>query len=161
MVEGLRPLANRSRKVKKLPSDFDIFSPSMIRCSACSQMRTNLCPVAPSLCAISFSWCGKARSTPPVWMSRVSPRYFMAMVEHSICQPGRPGPMRVSQKCSPGFGAFHRAKSRAFSVVRKLGDAEIDGAVASIGKTLGGEALDQRDHVFDVVRSAHQFFGHF
>jgi len=29
--------------------------------------------------------------------------------------PGRPGPMRVSQKCSPGFGAFHSAKSRASS----------------------------------------------
>ena len=42
-------------------------------------------------------------------------RYFIAIAEHSICHPGRPGPIAVSQKCSPGFGAFHKAKSRALS----------------------------------------------
>src|SRR5256886_6349386 len=48
-----------------------------IRCSAWSHMDTKGFPVAPSLCAISFSWCGKMLSTAPVWMSNVSPRYFI------------------------------------------------------------------------------------
>ncbi len=47
-----------------------------------------------------------------------------------MCQPGRPGPMAVSQKCSPRFGAFHKAKSR----------------------------VDQSHHVVDMVRGAHPAF---
>src|SRR5437868_3173805 len=50
---------------------------------------------------------------PPAWMSNVSPRYSMAMTEHSMCQPGRPGPSSVSQNGSPSFGAFQSTKSRA------------------------------------------------
>ncbi len=46
----------------------------------------------------------------------VSPRYFIAIAEHSMCQPGRPGPIAVSHEGSPGFGAFHSAKSRALSL---------------------------------------------
>ena len=61
-----------------------------MRCSAWSQSCTNGFPVAPSLCAISFSWCGKTLSTAPVWMSSVSPRYFIDIAEHSRCQPGPP-----------------------------------------------------------------------
>jgi hypothetical protein len=38
----------------------------------------------------------------------------MAIAEHSMCQPGRPGPIGVSQKCSPGFGAFHKANRAHF-----------------------------------------------
>lgn len=40
--------------------------------------------------ASSLSWWGNLRSTPPVWMSRDSPRIQLAITEHSICQPGRP-----------------------------------------------------------------------
>ena len=36
----------------------------------------------------------------------------MAMAEHSMCQPGRPGPQGLSQDGSPGLADFHRAKSR-------------------------------------------------
>ena len=36
---------------------------------------------------------------------------YLAIAEHSICQPGRPSPQGDSQKGSPGFLAFHRAKS--------------------------------------------------
>ena len=35
------------------------------------------------------------------------------MTEHSICQPGRPGPHGDGQDGSPGLEAFHRAKSAA------------------------------------------------
>ena len=33
------------------------------------------------------------------------------MAEHSMCHPGLPGPQGESQCGSPGFAAFHNAKS--------------------------------------------------
>ena len=36
-------------------------------------------------------------STPPTWMSIVSPKIFIAMAEHSKCHPGRPGPKGLGQ----------------------------------------------------------------
>lgn len=41
----------------------------------------------------------------------LSPNIAEAMTEHSICHPGRPGPHGEGQKGSPGFDAFHSAKS--------------------------------------------------
>ncbi len=38
------------------------------------------------------------------------------MAEHSMCQPGRPGPQGLSQDGSPGLAAFQRAKSRGDSL---------------------------------------------
>ena len=35
----------------------------------------------------------------------------MLMAEHSMCQPGRPGPQGLSHAGSPGLAPFHRAKS--------------------------------------------------
>lgn len=64
-------------------------------------------------CAISLSWCGKARSIPPEWMSILSPRMADAITEHSICHPGRPSPHGDDQTGSPGLDAFHNAKSAA------------------------------------------------
>ena len=48
-------------------------------------------------------------------MSKLGPRYFMAITEHSMCQPGLPFPSLVSQKTEPSSGshAFHSAKSLA------------------------------------------------
>ena len=40
----------------------------------------------------------------------------MLIAEHSMCQPGRPGPIAVSHDGSPGLGPFHRAKSRTSSL---------------------------------------------
>ena len=74
-------------------------------------------PVAPSDWAISFSWWGKIRSTPPQWISKVSPRYFMLMAEHSMCQPGRPMPQGLFHAGSPGFWPFHRAKSMGWRLM--------------------------------------------
>ena len=42
--------------------------------------------------------------------------WLVAMAEHSMCQPGRPGPRAVSHDCSPGLTAFQRAKSRSASL---------------------------------------------
>ena len=119
--------------------------------------RERSCRVSDSLCAISFSWCGNIRSSPPACRSKLSPRYSIAIVEHSMCQPGRPRPISVSHAASPSFGAFHSAKSRASSfsyssasmrpppsampaqillaqlaVLRKLVDAEVPGAVLGL-----------------------------
>ena len=46
----------------------------------------------------------------------VSPKISVDMTEHSICQPGRPGPQGLSQEISPGLAAFQRAKSTGFSL---------------------------------------------
>ncbi len=91
------------RPIKKVPTlrgqtvVLFFFEPSTRRCSAWTQWRTNFSPYAASLCAISFSWCGNIRSTPPVWMSIVALNIFLIMAEHSICQPGLPLPKGVSQ----------------------------------------------------------------
>ena len=55
---------------------------------------------------------------PPQWRSKVSPRYFMLMAEHSRCQPGRPRPKGASQCAHSGSSdfAFQSTKSRAFSL---------------------------------------------
>ncbi len=104
--------ATSSRMFRMLPSDFDIFSAPMLTMPLCIQTVANGTPVTASVWAISYSWCGKIRSSPPPWMSNVWPRYSMAMAEHSMCQPGRPGPHGLGQDGSPGLAAFHSAKSR-------------------------------------------------
>src|SRR2546422_10439263 len=96
-----------SRTVKKLPSDFDIFSLSTVTKPLCIQYRANSLPVAAQDWAISFSWCGKMRSWPPPWMSNVSPRCFIAMAEHSMCQPGRPGNERSEEHTSELQSRLH------------------------------------------------------
>ena len=83
-----------SRIVTKLPRDLDIFSLSTLTNPLCIQVLAKgpWLGFAASLCAISFSWCGKMRSIPPPWMSNPKPRYFALIAEHSMCQPGRPLP---------------------------------------------------------------------
>ena len=124
----------------------------------CIQYLAKVLPVAVSLWAISFSWCGKIRSMPPPWMSNVSPRYAMLMAEHSMCQPGRPLPHGLFQAGSPGLAAFHRAKSAGccalparsrvpasdsstraageLAVVLGLGVVEVHVAVGDVGRAL-------------------------
>jgi hypothetical protein len=64
-------------------------------------------------CAISLSWWGKAKSIPPECMSILEPSIALAITEHSMCHPGRPGPHGEGQEGSPTFDAFHKAKSAA------------------------------------------------
>ena len=80
--------------------------------------------------AISFSWCGKTRSMPPPWISKVffvgssqlspppkgSSSFAIDMAEHSICQPGRPLPAMPAGDGQPGSlsaEGFHSTKSVA------------------------------------------------
>jgi len=51
--------------VMKFPSDLDIFSWSTLMKPLWSQYLAKGFPEAPSDWAISFSWCGKTRSSPP------------------------------------------------------------------------------------------------
>lgn len=44
-------------------------------------------------------------------MSSDLPHIAEAMTEHSMCQPGLPGPHGEFHKGSPAFDFFHRAKS--------------------------------------------------
>jgi len=116
--DGLWSWENSSRSVAKFPMDLDHFF--MIH-----QQKT---PHGASSARMFFRWplrfrqfhfrdCGNVRSTAAaVDVQRSRPNIFSAMAAHSMCQPGRPGPIGVSQKCSPGLGAFHNAKSRALSL---------------------------------------------
>ena len=98
-----------------LPSDFDIFSASVSIIPLCIQSRAKGRPAA-SDWAISFSWWGKTRSEPPPWIAKDGPSSASAIAEHSMCQPGRPGPQGESQQVSsPSLCAFQRAKSSGSS----------------------------------------------
>ena len=70
-------------------------------------------PKAQQDCAISFSWCGKTRSMPPPWMSNTSPRCCQLMAEHSMCQPGRPGPRCRRATASPARRAWTASTARS------------------------------------------------
>ena len=99
-----------------LPSDFDIFSASVSIIPLCIQIWAKPRP-APSDWAISFSWWGKTRSEPPPWIANSGPSSASAIAEHSMCQPGRPGPQGESQEVSSsGLWAFQRAKSSGSSL---------------------------------------------
>ena len=100
-----------------LPTDFDIFSSAIRIIPLCIQIRASGSPRAASDCATSFSWCGKIRSEPPPWISKSGPSSFSAIAEHSMCQPGRPGPQGESQLVSsPSLVAFQSAKSSTSSL---------------------------------------------
>ena len=104
-----------SRTVKKLPRDFDILRLSIFKNALCIQYLANCFPLQHSDCAISFSWCGNTKSSPPAWISISSPKYFLDITEHSMCHPGLPSPHGDTQNGSPSFFGFHNTKSRGSS----------------------------------------------
>jgi hypothetical protein len=107
-------------------------------------------------------------------MSKVTPRYRLDMAEHSMCQPGRPGPHGLGHDGSPGLTPFHSAKSRG-SRLRSSTSTRAPGCSSSrflpdslpyggkrrtskytspshgIGVAARHQALDQRDHLRDVL----------
>ena len=166
------------------PVDLAIFVPLDCRCAQCSQVWTNGWPVAASLWAISSSWCGKIRSTPPVWMSNDGPRWAMLIAEHSMCQPGRPSPIAVDHDGSPGLGALPQREvadvvlgvlvgldpladpqllgiePRQPAVGRPRRDPEEDRAVVGpVGVAALEQRPDERDHLVDVLGGAGQDVG--
>src|SRR5215475_2807994 len=148
-----------SRIQSVLPSDFDIFSAFRFTNPLWDQQRTKGLPVAPSAWAISFSWCGKIRSSPPPWKSKLSPRYCMAMAEHSMCQPGRPGPHGEVQGISLALVHVHAGSrlelvevlSREPAVSGEAADLEVDVAVKHVGDPSRDQSLDEDDHLGDVL----------
>eukprot|EP00968_Pinguiococcus_pyrenoidosus_P013708 scaffold1239_cov175-Pinguiococcus_pyrenoidosus.AAC.40 len=59
----------------------------MCRCPACSHSLTHSLPLrkCASHCAISLQWCGKHKSTPPLWISSCSPKREYVIALHSMC----------------------------------------------------------------------------
>src|SRR3989339_520543 len=111
---GSYPLSCKTESVRNSPFDLDIFPVSLIKNSPWIQYLTHRLPVAASLCAISLVWCTGIWSIPPQWISNESPRYFILIAEHSICQPGYPVPQGESHTIT-WFSNLelvnHRAKS--------------------------------------------------
>ena len=122
--------------VKKLPRDLDIFSLFTRTKPLWTQYRARVLPVAPSDWAISFSWWGKTRSSPPPWISKVSPRYRWLITEHSRCQPGLPCPQGLSHQGSPSLLAFQRDKIEGIALLFVHIDA---GAGQHVVKVPSGE----------------------
>ena len=127
----------------RLPSDFDIFSPSIRTIAWCIQWRTNGSPVAASDWARSHSWCGKIRSAPPPCRSIVVPSSRSARAEHSMCQPGRPGPHSDSHDGSSSSDGCHSTKS---SGSRLLGSSTLPPrSAANASISLAGVVRDRAE----------------
>ena len=104
--------SSASPSMNTLPIDLDIFSESRRTIPTWTQRRVRSSSRAARVWAASFSWWGKMRSEPPPWISNPTPSSFSAIAEHSMCQPGRPGPQGDSQEVSSAsLWPFHRAKS--------------------------------------------------
>src|SRR5579863_633940 len=116
MTSGARKVLSTSRRVKKLPRDFDIFSSFTRTNPLCIHTLTKGVPQAAQDCAISFSWCGNFKSSPPPCRSKYPPSKLVDMAEHSMCQPGRPSPHGEVQEGSPGLARFHSTKSKGSSL---------------------------------------------
>ncbi len=100
----------------------------------------------------------------------------MLMAEHSMCQPGRPGPQGLSHDGSPGLDRFHSAKSPGwrFSTVGSiragqqvlrvavaelavfggLADVEIHVAARLVREPLGDQLAVDPDDLADVLGGA-------
>ncbi len=78
-------------------------------------------------------------------MSKAEPRYFSAIAEHSMCQPGRPRPHGEGQDAVSGslsfLNPFHSAKSRGSRLPR--GSAS---CAASISSTLWPDSAPYAGH---------------
>src|SRR5215813_1111397 len=153
-----------SRIQSVLPSDFDIFSAFRFTNPLWDQQCTKGLPVAPSAWAISFSWCGKIRSSPPPWKSKLSPRYCMAMAEHSICQPGRPAglgglPEREVQGIALALVHVHprsrfelvEVLPRQLAVGGETADLEVHVALQDVSDAPSDQPLDEGDHLGNVL----------
>ena len=158
-----------------LPRLLLIFSSPSSSISLCIQIGAMRPPRAPSDWAISFSWCGKTRSIPPPCTAKPCPRAVSAIAEHSMCQPGRPGPHGESHHVSsPSLRPFQRAKSRGDSfpvpglleiissrlpareapVAGEALDAVVDVAVGGVGEAPLDQRRDQGDDLGDRLRDA-------
>ena len=135
-----------------LPTDFDIFSAPVRTMPLCIQIRASGTPRAASVCAISFSWWGKTRSEPPLWISKSAPSSFSAIAEHSMCQPGRPSPQGEGQNASSScLRAFQSAKSSGLSLSSR--GARLLALVHLVGVAVGelAVAVEAADAEVDVA----------
>lgn len=53
-----------------------------------------------------------------------SSQAYLAIVEHSMCQPGLPSPQGEAQDTSPGLAAFHSAKSPEYRLSESTATAK-------------------------------------
>ena len=70
----------------------------------------------------------------------------MLIAEHSMCQPGRPGPIAVSQLGSPGLGPFHSAKSRTSSLAYSSASTRSPVRICS-GSSRASRPYDGQDEI--------------
>src|SRR5215217_6552652 len=110
-------------------------------------------------------------SVPPPWMSAPPGRCLLTIAEHSMCQPGRPGPHGLSQVGSPGLEAFHSAKSSGLlltlvaqgAIRREAPNGVVDvaaGFFGGVGVASFYQLRYQGDHLGDVLGGPRFDVGH-
>jgi hypothetical protein len=134
------PWSSRSRTVKKLPSDFDIFCPRpvSIRCAArcgrrsCRGGRSALGDLVLVVRELQVD----AAAVDVEGLAQDARRH---MAEHSMCQPGRPRPQGLSQPGSSGRRLPQHEVHRVALVGRDLdagaGDHVVERAAATARRT--------------------------
>ena len=119
---------------------------------------------------------GEDEVEPPPWIAKSAPSSFSAIAEHSMCQPGRPGPQGESQRgvlallvrlperevervllerCRPGLLALvHlvRVAVGELAVAVEAAHPEVDVAAALVGVAALDQGLDQGDDLRDRLR---------
>jgi len=106
--------------------------------------------VAPSLWAISFSWCGNCRSAPPPWMSKVSP-------SSSQVRELQVGAAAVDVE---GLAQQLAGHGRAFDVPAGAAGAEVAGPLHVLGLALLGALPQHRvQRVVLAVEHGHALAG--
>ena len=151
---GVVAASSTSRMVKKLPSDFDIFSSSTLHEAVVHPVRsTNGLPVAPSRSARSRSrdagTAGPCRRR-GCRSARRAARTHIA--EHSMCQPGRPSPQRRLATRARRAWRASTARSRAD---RRFAVVDLDAlAGAQVVERLAGELAVAREAAHRVVHVA-------
>ena len=109
----------------KFPRDLLILMPSTLMWPLCIQKLARWLLFRAILWAISFSWWGNFKSTPPPWISIFSPNKAFIMTTHSVCQPGIPIP-HGDLNCSPSVVLRHKAKSRGSSFFSSISTRDPD-----------------------------------
>ena len=123
-VEQGREVAERLRYLLAAHPDEAVVHPQVRRCRPAARAWAR------------FSWCGKARSWPPPWMSKWSPSKVERHHDALVCQPGRPSPPGTATSARRAWPSS-RARSRAVSAcLAHLGA----GARAQRVEGLGGRA---------------------
>ena len=145
----------------RLPSDLLIFAPSCSTMAVCSQTRTNGEPPVTRLGLGDLALVMREDEVAAAAVEvELGPRKRVLITEHSMCQPGRPGPHGLSQAGSPGACACHSTKSSGSRLCGSSGPiAALVGDVQHLGPRQMAEPAEVRPGIDAEVDAAARHVG--